>query len=164
LVREGNMDVWILVIIATLGTVFGGLTLGLLNASAKLFYKKVWARITKRPLIKPKLMAEMRSMEEMIPGLLRINAIPSDPDYTKYKDVWEILTGIGEKAKDVEDKSFKELRGGLLAFSANTDKLDVNMNSLAILKVLGRDTAMKLVEDIRTKISEIINENIKKKK
>jgi len=155
------MGFWTLLLITSLGTFIGGY---LLSSSFKAFCKRAWARITKRPLIKPKLMAELRVLEDIVPKLLKINSIPSYPDKLKASDIRDLLIDVGDKARELEYKDFAELRGWLIAFSDHAPSLNVNMNPLAVLKLLGRETAYKLVEDIRAKVSETIKGKEKKKK
>ena len=155
------MNFWTLLLIAFLGTFLAGYAL---SPSFNALCKRAWARITKRPLIKPKLMAELRVLEDIVPKLLKINSIPSDPDRLKASDIRDLLIEIGNKARQFEYKDFAELRGRLIAFSDHAPSLNVNMNSLAVLKLLGRETTFKLVEDIRTKVSETIKGKEKKKK
>jgi len=156
------MGFWTWVLICSLGSFIGGY---LLSPSFKAFCKRVWALIAKRPTIKPKLMAEIKILEDIVPGLLRINSIPRYPDDLKAKEIRDILVDTGEKAQKLETKDFADLRDRLIVFSDHSNEFNVNTNPLTILdKMLGRDTAMKLVEDIRAKKSETIKGKEKKKK
>jgi len=155
----------------------GGYILGLLTAiipQVILFFllpaleeprRKFLAWLQRRPHIKPKLLAEMKTLEqEIIPRLLKINAIPSNPDGLKAMQIREILEYVGIEARNTDSKEFSELRSRLIVFADHAGSINVNTNPLTILKMLGRDTAMSLVSDIRQEIADTIKGKDKKKK
>lgn len=120
--------------------------------------------IKRRPHVSSKKMEELRILESIEKPLLKINSIPSYPDELKAKDIRDILLNIGEKMKKIKSEEFDEIKGELLGYSKKSEYLHVNMNPLDALKMLGRDSAMKLVEKIRKILAEVIKGKKKKKK
>ena len=153
-----------LLIIAVLGTFLGGLLLSLIFPSFQTFLKRISSNVLKRPQIRGKKMDELRILESLEKPLLLINSIPRYPDELKAKDVKNILFDINEKIKMIKSKEFEEIKRKLFDYSNKAENLHVNMNSLDALKMLGRDSGMRLVEEIRKIVAEVVEDKIKDKK
>jgi hypothetical protein len=153
-----------LLIIAVLGTFLGGLLLSLIFPSFQTFLKRISSNVLKRPQIRGKKMDELRILESLEKPLLLINSIPRYPDELKAKDVRDILFDINEKIKMIKSKEFEEIKRKLFDYSNKAENLHVNMNSLDALKMLGRDSGMRLVEEIRKIVAEVVEDKIKDKK
>jgi hypothetical protein len=154
------MGFWPLLLVAFLGTFLAGL---ILSPPFLAFVKRTWARIKGSPRISIKTL-EGAFLQSLIDPLLRINAIPRYPDELKAKDIRDILNKLGEDARRVKSKEYEEIKNKLIKFSESAEKLDANTNPLEALKMLGRDTAINLVQEIRQAVTDVSRPKKKEKK
>lgn len=159
------MGFWPLFAISFFGTFLATiLALLLFSSPFKAFSKRQWEKVfVPKSHKQSRLRLEAVLLESLVPSLLKINSIPRYPDELKARDIRDILLNIANYAGKLESKDFEGIKNKLIEFGGHADRLDVNTNPLAALKMMGRDTAMNLVTEIRETISEGIERRKKKK-